>query len=423
MIKSKLFISVLLLFSIAVYGQTDEWRIIGNMATPVAEGELVFYQQDMYMLGGYSDAYQSEVNSIRRYNIEQNTWTSIGTMVLPRKSFAAVSYNREIFSIGGLSGDNTGSSGIEVFNYDFSEIINTHSNYFNRYYSSGVLFGRELFIIGGNPANINPSINNPYIYKYDLRDDIVTNVENEYFAFHKLPEQQMAEIYQDEIYIFGGVFNGISDDIYKYDINDSTLVKLSVHLSEPRAAGQAIRLSDENIILIIGGYNETNDVLSSMEFFRIDNYGYHHWTGPSLNVPRKNFMVSQYQHKIYVMGGYDDRGDVLSSIEVFEPELTDIEKESKLPEEINLNQNYPNPFNPSTEISFTLPEQTRISLDIYSSIGEHILCLKSGNYAAGNYSVTWNAKNSIGQSVSSGIYFYTLTTDKKEYAKKMILLK
>ena len=423
MIKKIFFISTFILLSISVYSQTDRWYLAGNMATPVADGQLVFYQQNMYMLGGYSDSYQSAINLIQLYNVENNTWSNLGSMVIPRSAFVAVSYNREIFSIGGISGDNINSNNVEVYNFDDPSEIIYSNNYFNRYYSSAALFGSELFVIGGNPENINPLTNSPYIYSFHLKDNIITTIENQMFAYRKLPEQQMVAIFQDEIYIFGGILNGVSRDIYKYDINDSSLVKLNIKLIEPRAGGKAISYADENIIMIIGGYNENNDALSSMEIFRTESNNYRIWTGPELNVARKNFMISQYSDKVYVMGGYDDRGDVLSSIEIFEPELTDIEKKLSLPEQISLHQNYPNPFNPTTEISFSLTEQSKISLDIYSSLGEHIRCLESGDFSPGEHSVTWDSKNHEGKTVPSGIYFYILTTNKREYAKKMVLLK
>ena len=72
------------------------------------------------------------------------------------------------------------------------------------------------------------------------------------------------------------------------------------------------------------------------------------------------------------------------------------------PKEFVLYQNYPNPFNPSTTIKFSIPEASRIKINIYNSIGEAIENLADGSYEPGNYEVKWNAQN-----YPSGIYFYT----------------
>jgi len=88
------------------------------------------------------------------------------------------------------------------------------------------------------------------------------------------------------------------------------------------------------------------------------------------------------------------------------------------PDSYVLDQNYPNPFNPSTTIRFSVPDNELVSLKIYNSIGEKIADLVNQVLPAGNYLVDWNAEN-----VSSGIYFYTLTTNNFKETKKMILLR
>jgi hypothetical protein len=88
------------------------------------------------------------------------------------------------------------------------------------------------------------------------------------------------------------------------------------------------------------------------------------------------------------------------------------------PDLITLNQNYPNPFNPSTEISFYLPQENNIKLQIYSVTGELIRTLIDGNIKSGYHSFDFSADN-----LSSGIYFYKLITDHNILSKKMILLR
>ncbi|MDP4116180.1 MAG: T9SS type A sorting domain-containing protein, partial [Bacteroidota bacterium] len=83
-----------------------------------------------------------------------------------------------------------------------------------------------------------------------------------------------------------------------------------------------------------------------------------------------------------------------------------------------LNQNYPNPFNPETQITYTLPEQNKVTLTIYDSNGKRVAELVNGQQAAGNYNIKWNANK-----VSSGVYFYQLKAGDMNIVKKMVLLK
>jgi hypothetical protein len=88
-----------------------------------------------------------------------------------------------------------------------------------------------------------------------------------------------------------------------------------------------------------------------------------------------------------------------------------------------LDENYPNPFNPMTEISFSLPQAMHATLDIYNVLGQRVIVLYDGALEAGEYLIQWNATDQNGARVSSGIYFYRLTTEQGVISKKMVLLK
>lgn len=98
-------------------------------------------------------------------------------------------------------------------------------------------------------------------------------------------------------------------------------------------------------------------------------------------------------------------------------------EQETLPEDFVLHQNYPNPFNPVTEISFNLPNAGDVTLEVYNIMGQKVNTLINERFEAGNHSVTWDSRDNNGHSVSSGIYFYRLTTDEFIDTKKMILLK
>ena len=89
-----------------------------------------------------------------------------------------------------------------------------------------------------------------------------------------------------------------------------------------------------------------------------------------------------------------------------------------------LAQNYPNPFNPVTNISYTLPAESRVKLAIYNPLGELVETIVNEKQNAGKYEAVWNAGNH-----SSGVYIYSLDavslngSEHKKISKKMILMK
>ena len=84
----------------------------------------------------------------------------------------------------------------------------------------------------------------------------------------------------------------------------------------------------------------------------------------------------------------------------------------------NLNQNYPNPFNPSTQIQYALPEATQVTLEVFNSVGQKVMELVNGQQSAGYHTATFNASG-----LSSGVYFYKLSTSSFINTKKMLLIK
>jgi hypothetical protein len=91
----------------------------------------------------------------------------------------------------------------------------------------------------------------------------------------------------------------------------------------------------------------------------------------------------------------------------------------------SLENAYPNPFNPTTTIKYSIAERGHVSLKIYNAAGQLVRTLvdEVQSPQAAAFSKTWNGLNDRGQPVSSGVYFYKLTTDDFAQTKKMVLLK
>ena len=90
--------------------------------------------------------------------------------------------------------------------------------------------------------------------------------------------------------------------------------------------------------------------------------------------------------------------------------------------------NYPNPFNPETWIPYQLAQSAEVTLTIYDMNGQLVRRLAVGHQAAGMYrsrsrAAYWDGRNQLGESVASGLYFYTLTADKFTATRRMLILK
>jgi len=101
------------------------------------------------------------------------------------------------------------------------------------------------------------------------------------------------------------------------------------------------------------------------------------------------------------------------------PEFVGVyDQDFTIPYQLNISQNYPNPFNASTTISYSLSEQSEVSIEIYDILGRKIDKLSPGRQSAGEHNVIWNAEN-----LTSGVYFFRIQAGNYTEARKMVLLK
>ncbi|NQT27219.1 T9SS type A sorting domain-containing protein [candidate division KSB1 bacterium] len=98
--------------------------------------------------------------------------------------------------------------------------------------------------------------------------------------------------------------------------------------------------------------------------------------------------------------------------------VDDISRSVKTPVQFTLLPNYPNPFNPVTQITYTLPVNSKISLKVYDTMGREIVTLIQDNQAAGPHTVTFDGEN-----LSSGMYLCILESEMSRTTQKMVLMK
>jgi hypothetical protein len=100
------------------------------------------------------------------------------------------------------------------------------------------------------------------------------------------------------------------------------------------------------------------------------------------------------------------------------PYGTGVAASPELPQGFQLQQNYPNPFNPTTTINYDIPQRTFVSVKIYDVLGRDAGQLVNEEKQPGRYSVRFD-----GTTVSSGVYFYSITAGSFHRVRKMVLMK
>jgi len=173
-----------------------------------------------------------------------------------------------------------------------------------------------------------------------------------------------------------------------------------------------ITISDSTMnVNIIGNFYVTQ--LNINPQFPSTGWWYDYFTGDSID-------VSDTQAQIALQPG---EFHIYTTVKLPTPEegiLLDVERtdEQNVPDEFNLGQNYPNPFNPTTTIRFTVLDPGFTSLKVYDILGRELESLVNGDLSSGNYEVIFDAS-----SLSSGVYFYKLTSGEFTETMKMLLLK
>ena len=93
------------------------------------------------------------------------------------------------------------------------------------------------------------------------------------------------------------------------------------------------------------------------------------------------------------------------------------------PNDFLIHQNFPNPFNPTTTIQYELLNDSKLNITIFDMLGNIVNELYDGFQTSGNKNIKWDARNSSGDIVSAGIYFYKIQVGNSTQVKRMMLLK
>ncbi len=102
----------------------------------------------------------------------------------------------------------------------------------------------------------------------------------------------------------------------------------------------------------------------------------------------------------------------------YDPATPVDEEKNFIPTEFELYQNYPNPFNPTTNIQYAIANRQYVTIKIFDILGKEIATLVNGFKSTGKYEIIFDASK-----LSTGIYFYKLTSGNINLIRKMVLLR
>ena len=130
-----------------------------------------------------------------------------------------------------------------------------------------------------------------------------------------------------------------------------------------------------------------------------------------------NYLDGDYKIFIEARDAYGN-ATVDSMLVKFKNKISaDLNAQNLHPNAFELGQNYPNPCNPATHISYSIPQETVVTLKVFNTLGREIKTLVHAKQMPGEYSVIFTADN-----LASGIYLYSLHAGNFSDTKKLLLL-
>ena len=217
----------------------------------------------------------------------------------------------------------------------------------------------------------------------------------------------------ETLYLNGGYFDSLPSGLFDY-LTSLTYLDLYYHFLETLPSGIFDNLTALETLDLSYGYLES---LPSGIFDNLTSLTYLDLSGNFLDIPALQ------------AGGFFSKLSPSATILTSDQgapgaQTADID----VPKSTSLLQNYPNPFNPETWIPYQLAEPAEVTLTIYDARGVVVRTLNLGLKSAGVYvsrsrAAHWDGRNSVGEQVAAGLYFYTFTIGDFNATRKMVIRK
>ncbi len=402
---------------IALY-DGDNWTALG-ISDAVNVAGLYSHNDTLYAGGYFSEIGGINANSAVMY--DGTTWTDIGfeSMCNPHDF---IHYNNKLI-VGGsyltIGSDTVTLAYRENNNWvPFDDQPNGVVGHFIIYRNNLIVAG-QFDSIGTMPAK------NIAMWDGSTWTALATSTDHQYTYMGDM-------IVKNDTLIVTGYFNEIdgvnAETIAFWDGSNWSSIGTGDIFSKSQYSIISVKVYNNQLVLggqfdSIGGVAANNIAIWDGATFSPLGSGitsYPGWDSFSPYVSK----LQVFQGNLYVFGQFFMAGGIESNNiarwtkDNVATDITDDEIRPSLPNEYVLNQNYPNPFNPTTEISFTLPKNSNVTLEVFNILGQKVSTLVNGYKSVGTYFIKWDASD-----FASGIYLYKLSTDEFSDVKKMTLMK
>lgn len=411
---------------------------VGNILSYRSQPELpagaVFFG-DGNLEGGGGDTWELSGNATQTWELR---FSSQSITQREQSAFQQVSRSAEATASGGFGPFRASLTGKVSDEYN-NEQISTHKTTVREESALMVEFGTvDATILGSKTYTVSPYVywasNGALVLDYAVSPDVSAGVpswwEEMYGASPDLtmnlpwkfdeqkgigstnPEVQKEEtrdIIFNPLRPVAGEDVTITARIQNYSLVDNfTPLSVRFYLGDPRKGGELLMDHNGNSVIEI-------PQIRARESQVVQFSG---WTMPDgLNGDSKIFVVIDEEESISEVQENNNIAWALVN-----PELgmatSNGEKIAETPQQHRLYQNYPNPFNPSTTISFDLGESSRVALDVFDITGRKVAELIDGPMMKGYHDVRFD-----GSGLSSGIYFYRLSTSGFVQTRQLVLVK
>ncbi len=223
------------------------------------------------------------------------------------------------------------------------------------------------------------------------------------------------------VFVSTGLTPGLQDIIF--DPENNRLLAVSYYQNAPV---QAVDLSDSSVYVVVNTSFGNFDGITRDQFGNtyvatysnsgcIYRYDPEFALGPELiSSGHQGPAGIDYNQRDNILAVPNFYGNTVDFIPIAVTSTGNIET----PDRVNFSRNYPNPFNAYTVIEFNLTEPENVTLEIFDNLGRRLGILLDSDYPAGEHRAIWNPEG-----LSSGIYFYRISSGRYEQTRKMILLK
>jgi hypothetical protein len=165
-----------------------------------------------------------------------------------------------------------------------------------------------------------------------------------------------------------------------------------------------------------------------LDVFKRNGNGYNQWQRDKVYVTDQDLPFTAQMRVRFTM---EDLGTpttcaegLIDDIQIIVSDCVLIDvADATLPSQFVVEENRPNPFNPRTSIRFGLPSAGKVDVSVFDAGGRRIRTLMDATRDAGYHTVVWDGRDERGHAVGSGVYYYTVKTERESQSHKMMLLK